>query len=91
MRVDEKIALDAFKADSEPHIKVRQEVCGGCADRVCMRVCPAQLYSRVEETGEIRVECSGCLECGSCLVSCPRGALDWSCPHGGFGVRYRFG
>jgi len=91
MRVDEKIALDAFRADSEPPIKVRQELCRECPDRVCIRVCPGKLYSRVEETGELRVECSGCLECGSCLTCCTRGALDWSYPHGGCGVRFRCG
>ncbi|MBI4701760.1 MAG: 4Fe-4S dicluster domain-containing protein [Deltaproteobacteria bacterium] len=91
MRVDEKIALDAFRQDSEPHIRLRQERCAPCPDRVCLRVCPGGLYSLAETSGEVRVECSGCLECGSCLSSCIRGAIDWSYPRGGFGVRYRAG
>ena len=91
MRVDEKIALDAFRQDSEPHIRVNQERCRLCPERVCIRVCPGGLYSLLEPSGELRVECSGCLECGSCLSSCPRDALEWSYPRGGFGVRYRSG
>ena len=30
-----------------------------------------------------------CLECGTCLIICEKGALDWKYPRGGFGVRYR--
>ena len=91
MRVDEKIALNAFRQASDPHIRVRQELCGACVDRICLRVCPGKLYTRVEETGEIRVECSGCLECGSCLSCCGHGAIEWCYPPGGCGVRYRCG
>ncbi|MDI7268159.1 MAG: 4Fe-4S dicluster domain-containing protein [Myxococcota bacterium] len=91
MRLDEKLALDSFRQDAEAHIRLVQEICAGCADRVCVRACPAGLYSRVEETGQVLVECSGCLECGSCITLCARGAVEWSYPRGGFGVRYRHG
>lgn len=91
MRVDEKIALDAFRRDDEPHVRLRRDVCATCTDRVCLRVCPGSLYEIAEGGGEVRVEWSGCLECGTCLVCCPRGAIDWSYPRGGFGVSYRHG
>jgi ferredoxin like protein len=91
MRVDEKIALDAFRPDAEPHIRIRQERCRACVDRICQRVCPGGLYSRAEATGEMLVEHAGCLECGSCLTSCPLGALEWRYPQAGCGVRYRYG
>jgi ferredoxin like protein len=91
MRVDEKIALDAFRQDEQPHIKLDAVKCRVCAVRVCVRVCPGHLYSVVEGSSDVRVECSGCLECGSCLTVCPHGAVDWSCPRGGCGVRYRHG
>jgi ferredoxin like protein len=37
------------------------------------------------------VEFAGCLECGTCMVSCRHGALTWQMPRGGYGVRYRYG
>jgi ferredoxin like protein len=91
MRVDEKVALDAFRADEEPHIRLDQARCRACAVRVCVRSCPAKLYARVEDSGEMKVECSGCLECGTCLTVCPHGAVEWCPPRGGCGVRYRCG
>jgi ferredoxin like protein len=91
MRLDDKIALDAFRHDAEPHIRVRQQVCRACVEPVCLRVCPGGLYTRVQETSEMRVECSGCLECGACMTCCPHGALEWSYPQGGCGIRYRCG
>lgn len=91
MRVDEKLALDAFKPDEEPHIRLRPEVCRTCRDRVCLRVCPGGLWTVVEGTDEVRVECSGCLECGSCVTCCPQGGIDWAQPRGGCGVRFRCG
>jgi len=91
MTVDEKIALDAFRQDEQAHIRLDVAKCRDCPDRVCVRVCPGRLYSVVEGTAEVKVECSGCLECGSCLTVCVRGAVEWSCPRGGFGVRYRQG
>ncbi|MBW2038467.1 MAG: 4Fe-4S dicluster domain-containing protein [Deltaproteobacteria bacterium] len=86
-----KLALDAFKNDKESHILIRQEICKSCAEKYCLYVCPGGLYSINEETGELLIEYAGCLECGSCRVACPYGALEWSYPRGGFGVQYRYG
>ena len=44
-----------------------------------------------QETGEMALEFGGCLECGTCMIACIDGALDWNYPRGGFGVQYRFG
>jgi len=54
-------------------------------------VCPGRLYSINQETGEMALEFGGYLECGTCLIACIDGALDWNYPRGGFGVQYRFG
>lgn len=91
MKIDERLALDAITPDDEPHIVVDQDACRRCDVRLCLRVCPANLYSIVEETGEVHVEVAGCLECGTCLVLCPGEALSWRYPAGGAGIRYRFG
>jgi len=86
-----KLSVDVFKNDQESHIIIKQEVCRGCELKPCLRICPGGLYSVSEETGEILIEYAGCLECGSCRVACPHGALEWNYPRGGFGVQYRYG
>ncbi len=48
-------------------------------------------YSYNEALDEIVVEFAGCLECGTCMVACQEGAIDWAYPKGEFGVQYRYG
>ena len=92
MRIDEKLAVDAFKADREGHIRIDHEVCRKrCTARYCLSMCPGHLYSYNEETDEIVVEYAGCLECGTCKVACIEGAIEWVYPKGEFGVQYRYG
>ncbi len=92
MRVDEKLALDAFRKDKESHIKINHEICRTrCKIKYCLFVCPGHLYTLNEENNEIVVEYAGCLECGTCKVACIEGAIDWQYPNGEYGVQYRFG
>jgi ferredoxin like protein len=91
VKIDEKVALNAFNLDTEPHITLDEEKCGECEARSCVRFCPAGLYEYNGETGKIDFDFSGCLECGTCRLVCAPGAVSWSHPRGGFGVRYRFG
>lgn len=91
MKIEEKIALDAIKNDKESHIRLDQKRCGECRERICVAVCPGRLYSRNEETGEMVVEYAGCLECGTCMIACTRGAVSWEYPRGEYGVQYRYG
>ena len=86
-----KLAVNAFKNDEETHISIKQEICNGCKERYCLYVCPGGLYSFSEDTEELLVEYTGCLECGSCRVACPHGALEWLYPRSGCGVQYRYG
>ncbi len=92
MTVDEKLTRNAFKPDAESHILIDAEVCKTrCAERYCIRVCPASLYEWNDEADRMVVEHAGCLECGTCLVACTYGALTWHYPKGGYGVQYRYG
>lgn len=92
MRIDEKLALDAMKTDKESHIIIRHEICRKkCTTKHCLVVCPGHLYSYNEELDEIVVEFAGCLECGTCMVACQEGAIEWVYPKGEYGVQYRYG
>ena len=87
--LDERIALDAIKPGEKPHILLAADRCRSCTLRPCLHACPARLYT-LSDTGEVRFEHAGCLECGTCLALCPND-LDWHYPAGGFGVQYRHG
>ena len=91
MNIETKLGLDVFKIDTEPHIIINQEICAVCEEKFCLYVCPGKLYSINREAGDMEVECSGCLECGTCMIACVHGALDWNYARGGFGVQFRFG
>lgn len=87
--IEERLGLLGFEVDKERHIKVDTKVCSGCKDKPCLRFCPAKRFTI--EKGEIVHNYEGCLECGSCKIACPRGAVDFSYPRGGYGVYYRYG
>jgi ferredoxin like protein len=92
MRIDEKLAIDAFKTDKESHITIHQDICRTkCAVRYCIAVCPGHLYEYDEVTREIRIEYAGCLECGTCKIACEENAIEWKYPRGEHGVQYRYG
>lgn len=88
MIIDEKISLVRYNVDSEPHIRVKTEVCRACDQPLCLTACPARCYRLENDSVEFFYE--GCLECGTCRIICKLGAVDWDYPRGGFGVCYRF-
>ena len=90
MNIKAKLGLDTIKVDSEKHISVNKEICRECAEKYCIYVCPANVYSLSKE-GEIELDLDGCLECGTCRIACPGGAVSWNYPRAGFGVQLRFG
>jgi len=89
MKVEEKVALLAIKQGTESHIAVDESSCGTCESQICLRACPAELYTL--EGGVVIVDHSGCLECGTCMIVCPLGAITWRYPDAGNGIRYRYG
>jgi ferredoxin like protein len=90
MNLADKLFRLRYKVDpNNPHIKVDAALCKQCENKVCLRVCPAEVFTI--EGDEIAVGYQGCLECGTCRVSCPLGAIEWRYPRGGFGVYFRFG
>lgn len=90
MSVEEKLLRTRFVVDHErPHILVKDELCLDCHRLSCINICPAQCYRK--EGPNVRVSWENCVECGSCRLVCPRGAISWDYPRGGFGVCYRYG
>lgn len=91
MNIDAKLGLDVFKISKESHIIIKNEICREqCENRPCLYVCPADLYD-VNDEGEMVVNYEGCLECGTCLISCDKKALEWTYPRAEYGVQYRLG
>lgn len=91
---EDKMAKVNFRINKkEAHITVGKELCmsGDCTGKPCLRVCPAQNYIWDEAADTLIFNCEGCLECGTCRLICPLGAIDWSYPRGGFGVAYLWG
>lgn len=89
LKIEEKLALNKYEVDREVHITVDDARCVDCPLKPCVHACPADCYSLRED--HVTFSYEGCLECGSCLLSCPGGALHWVYPRGGFGICYQYG
>jgi ferredoxin like protein len=89
MKTDDKLALNLFHVDNEPHIKVDQEICRRCPHKFCTYICPAENYT-LNDDGSVVFSWEGCLECGTCRIICDQGAITWDYPMGGYGISYRF-
>ena len=89
MIVDDLFALVSYHVHSEAHILIQRDRCAACSHRACTFVCPARCYQWNAERERIDFAYEPCLECGTCLIVCDRGALEWNYPKGGYGVRFR--
>jgi ferredoxin like protein len=89
MITDHLLELISYRIDQEPHITMNRGICASCDHRACTFACPARCYQWNENGARVDFAYEACLECGTCLVLCEKGALEWNYPKGGFGVRYR--
>jgi ferredoxin like protein len=89
MNIEDLQQLTQFIIDEQPHIILDKEICRTCDHRACVQSCPANCFTWNEETRLLSVVYETCLECGTCYVVCAKGALDWSYPRGGYGVKFR--
>jgi ferredoxin like protein len=90
VNIKAKLGKNTIKVDSQKHIKIKKEICKDCQERFCVYVCPARVYT-LSTDGDIELELDGCLECGTCKISCVKNAIEWDYPRAGYGVQYRFG
>jgi ferredoxin like protein len=88
LTIEARLGANVFKVDKERHIVPKEEECKVCTTRHCLYVCPAHLYT-LDKEGMITFNHEGCLECGTCRITCLH--LTWNFPKGGYGVQYRFG
>jgi ferredoxin like protein len=92
LSLDRRLGLNKYEIDSESHIEVDKELCEKCETKVCLFVCPAEVYKLEED--KLVYSYEDCLECGTCIIACKsegRGAINWKNPRGGFGIVYRYG
>lgn len=89
LSIEKRLTYVKFNIHGEPHITIDTSRCRGCDYKPCIKGCPAGLFTLVE--GDIHFNYEGCLECGTCRIICPRDAVKWSYPIGGYGVKYSFG
>lgn len=103
MDIEKKLINVKYKTSECSHLHPNQEICKVCEDKVCLNICPANVYKQCSsgENSEnsqkkdgtmdiISVEYENCLECGACRIACPYGAIDWEYPASGCGVVYKF-
>ncbi|HMB30720.1 MAG TPA: 4Fe-4S dicluster domain-containing protein [Desulfohalobiaceae bacterium] len=91
LRIEDKVAITSIKHAQESHIRIQEDLCRQCQDKPCIKACPAHLYSYDPQQDKVIVDHTGCLECGTCMIICPLGAVSWNYPDGGYGVYYRYG
>ena len=104
MDIEKKLINVKYKTDDKPHLILNQEICKVCEDKVCLTVCPANVYKQTvsgENTNEdtkkddtiecIEVEYENCLECGACRIACESCSLGWEYPKGTKGVIFKRG
>jgi ferredoxin like protein len=69
MNIDDKLALNLFHVDKDPHIQIDPEICRRCPHKLCTRVCPVENYT-LDDDGNVVFSWEGCLECGTCRIVC---------------------
>ncbi|MBO2519634.1 MAG: 4Fe-4S dicluster domain-containing protein [Firmicutes bacterium] len=91
VNLEAKLFTIRYKADTAPHLAIRdQAVCAAC-ERPCETFCPARVYEWQAGEGRMHVAFENCLECGTCRIACPHQNIDWRYPTGGTGIAYRYG
>lgn len=85
--------LNQAKTEAKPHILVDTDICNEtCDHKATTFVCPAQCY-RLDEVGKVHFQFEDCIECGTCMYACDKGAVTWNYPDPeiGRGVKWNFG
>lgn len=88
--LDKKLSTLKYNTDELSHLVVNQQICKECQNKVCSKICPANVYE-VDENGELHIFYENCLECGACKIVCSKKNISWSYPKPKFGVKFKHG
>lgn len=91
VNTDERLATLRFICNNKSHISIDVEKCKNCKNKECTFFCPADVYTYDKEANLINADFENCLECGTCRLSCPNGAIKWEYPRDSQGPTYKFG
>jgi len=90
--VTEYLGLNKYEVD-EGHAHI--ELADNPSDeefKKLVLVCPAALYQYGEDTEDKRFDYAGCLECGTCRITCGETIIKrWENPQPTMGIQYRYG
>lgn len=88
LRIEDILNNNVWDVDYEAHIIVDTSKCVKCEYKPCVRLCPAECYTMVDD--KVLFSYEGCLECGTCRIVCPEEAITWRYPPSGRGIHFRF-
>ncbi|KXS42153.1 MULTISPECIES: ferredoxin family protein [unclassified Candidatus Frackibacter] len=79
-----------IKPDDESHIDIknRKTCLKACENKPCTYYCPTRVFAWDEESNQIKVSYTRCIECLACPYGCPHNNIEWHFPKGGYGVNY---
>lgn len=91
MNIDDRLAKIKYETDENSHLKVNINYCRNCKSKICITICPANVYEWNAEANRLIINYENCLECGACRIACEKKSLEWQYPKGTKGVTYKFG
>lgn len=91
VNVDVKLGANKYFVDEDnAHIVVKENA-DGAIFALLEKACPAGLYKK-DESGAMRYDYAGCLECGACRIIGRDAVLEkWEYPAGSMGIELRNG
>ena len=91
MVLEDKLFTVKYTPDTVSHLTPDNEMCKICTNRICTKICPANVYEWDETHQKLIVNFENCLECGACRICCAKQCLKWEYPKGTKGVTFKKG
>ena len=85
MSIEDKLYTIKSTPDKVSHLIPDEKYCQNCENRICTKICPANVYEW--ENDKLIINYENCLECGACRVCCKH--IEWKYPTNG--VTFKLG